>query len=312
MRRLPIGRFVCVLAALVMSLAPPSAARAEVFNDYDGDGRTDFALRQDAAGGHGYWWHVVDNATGSESTLTVGANLGDVSLAFTPGDFDGDRRTDYAVWTGDPGRYPVGTWDVWDAFRGRGWQQQWGTTGDWTVPADYDGDGTTDFAVWRPSEGMWYVYGSTGRHWGQQWGTRGDTPVPGDYDGDHKIDFAVWRSGDRTWYVYGSAGRKWGVQWGPQYAYPCPDDFDGDGKTDMAFWRYDDGMWFIHGSTGRVWQRLWGRKGDMPVAGDYDGDGRADLAFWRWTESSWYVINSASESVRIQTWAHPKQGASPV
>ena len=83
-----------------------------------------------------------------------------------PGDYDGDGKTDVAVWRPGDG--------VWYIRRSRDQvvtTQAWGTLGDIPVPGDYDGDGKTDIAVWRPGDGTWYIFGSlngtvTTRPWG--------------------------------------------------------------------------------------------------------------------------------------------------
>ncbi len=119
--------------------------------------------------------------------------------------------------------------------------------------SDFDGDGRTDLSVFRPSQGNWYINGSTAGFLAINWGLSTDTIVPGDYDGDNKTDTAIFR---------------------PQ-ADPAEADF-----------------WILRSNGFTVAGLAFGLPGDIPVIGDYDGDGSDDVAIYRPSETTWYILNS--------------------
>jgi len=131
--------------------------------DYDGDGRTDFAIYRRGK------WSIIESSNGTVRTEFFGL----VNDVFVPGDYDGDGRSEIAVW-----RPTNGYW-YWISSRDKSFNSiQFGMSGDKPTPADYDGDGKTDIAVFRPATGVWYLLQSTQGFAAQQFGLAGDVPIP--------------------------------------------------------------------------------------------------------------------------------------
>jgi hypothetical protein len=215
-------------------------------------------------------------------------------------DFDGDRKTDLAIYR--PGQ---GLW--YRIFSGNGQLSgvQFGAQGDRPVPEDYDGDGKTDIAVYRPSAGAWYIlYSSTGAFTGVAFGVNSDTPVPADYDGDRKADVAVYRPAEGAWYILNSSnGAFRAVGFGIREDNPVPQDFDGDGKADLAVFRGSVGTWYLINSADNSFHGVqFGAPNDKPVPADFDGDGKADIAIYRPSAGGWYLLNSGNGAFTAYTF----------
>jgi hypothetical protein len=259
-------------------------------SDFDGGVKSNVIVWQGNTTGQ---WILLDDTNAQQVLATWGgASLGDVAV---PGDYDGDGKTDIAVW-----RAGEGNWYVLKSTGGVS-VQGWGASTDIPVPGDYDGDGKTDIAVYRPSEGNWYILKSTGGLSVQGWGTSGDKPVPGDYDNDGLTDVAVYRPSEGNWYVKKSTGGLMIQNWGNASDELVPADYDGDGRTDFAVFRPSEGNWYIINSCSHTATiRGWGVSSDRPVPADFDGDGKADIAVWRPSEGNWYIINSSTNGLQIR------------
>ncbi|MET0503213.1 MAG: VCBS repeat-containing protein [Candidatus Binatia bacterium] len=225
--------------------------------DYDGDGKTDVAVYRDAGqSATQSLWFIKRSFDGGTSVLQWGGLPEDIPV---PGDYDGDGKTDPAV-------YRSGTWFILRSFDGGVTAIGWGgLPQDIPVPADYDGDGRTDIAVYR--DGTWFILLANGGVIATGWGgLPQDIPVPGDYDGDGKTDLAVYRDG--SWFILRSSdGGVTAAGWGGlAQDVLVPGDYDGDRKTDLAVYR--DGNWYIVRSfDGGVTSIGWGGLAqDIPLS----------------------------------------------
>jgi hypothetical protein len=242
--------------------------------DYDGDGRADLAVFRPREGGEEALWWIRRSGDGGVVRRQWGSvALGDVPV---PADYDGDGRTDLAVW-----RPAQGDWLVLRSSDGQAASWRFGHGTDVPVPADYDGDGRADLATYF--QGTWLVYGSRSGNVTLQLGGGTDIPVPADYDGDGRADIAVWSPDTGVWQILQSGTQTIRtVQWGAPGDVPVPADYDGDGKADVAVWRPANGTWWILGSkTGEVSSRAWGAAGDRPTPADFNGDRKADPSIYR-------------------------------
>jgi hypothetical protein len=216
--------------------------------DYDGDGKADVAVyRDEGVSATQALWFMRRSSDGRTAVVQWGGLVEDIPV---PGDYDGDGKTDLAV-------YRDGQWLILRSFDGGVTATNWGgLPQDIPVPADYDGDGRTDVAVYR--DGEWFILLSHGGVIATAWGgLPQDIPVPADYDGDGKADIAVYRDGE--WFIRRSSdGGQTTVGWGgmPQDV-AVPGDYDGDGKADLAVYR--DGTWFVlRSSDGKHTATGWG------------------------------------------------------
>ncbi|MCY7346728.1 MAG: PQQ-dependent sugar dehydrogenase [Pyrinomonadaceae bacterium] len=162
-------------AASIVSFA--QCCYSPVPGDYDGDGKTDAAVWVFGSGN----WRIINSGNGSTSIVQFGvfANNPNGSDITTQGDYDGDGKTDIAVF-----RPSTGVWYIRQSSNTTIRAVQFGTSGDVPVVGDYDGDERSDIAVFRPSSGIWYfIRSGDATVGGIQFGQNGDLPIPAyDYE----------------------------------------------------------------------------------------------------------------------------------
>jgi hypothetical protein len=249
---------------------PPQWGQAgdiPVQGDYDGDGRTDFAvLRPDTYPANSNWW-ISPSGGGSYYNVPFGLTNDQPVQA----DYDGDGKTDIAVWR------PCITNCYWYILPSSTCtptcsmtSTQFGNSQDVPVPADFDGDGIADVAVWRNSNQTFYSRNSSnGQVVSVQFGSTG-TPVCGDYDGDGKANYALL-SGNNWIIMNATLSGTTTTQWQLAGDKPVQNDYDGDGKVDIAVWRNSkNAPWYILQShDGSTRTEYWGTLGDIPVPAFY-------------------------------------------
>jgi len=286
--------------------------------DFDGDGKTDFAITRDSNGSK-QWWVSLNSSGGSIAT-----QWGVDSDQLAPADYDGDGKTDIAVWRPDAPNQAA--FYILQSQTNTLRTELFGQTGDSPkVVRDYDGDGKADVSVYRAgltpgSQSFFFYRGSLNNPSGNityvPWGTSGDTVTQGDYDGDGKGDFCVRRNiGGAGWFIIlkASGGVEY-ISWGLPTDAIVPCDFDGDAKSDLCVARVDGSNNFntyvltrAGGGTGAS-PIVFGRAdlNDAAAFGDYDGDGKTDVGIWRPGASSmfWVRLTSSGNAI-VRQWGLP-------
>ena len=263
--------------------APPSSLYMPFTGDFNGDGRTDFAL----INGTNYWT-FISNGNGT-FTETIGANpngwnfgtsvpvlvspvrqfastaaVGQYNLL--PGDYDGDGRTDFAMLSNNASYVLLSNGD--GTFRGAavaGYPLGSNYGGPPTYqyalfPGDFNGDGKADFAVVGGNTYWCYLgkgdgtFAETSNTLSNGWNF-GNPPVShfltftSDLNGDGRSDLALLSdggyyflvsNGDGSFTPKGGSGYAGGFSFGSMpatYWEPFPGDYNGDGISDITFVR---------------------------------------------------------------------------
>ncbi len=282
--------------------------------DFNGDGRTDYAVVRNVGGGPSgqvNWFYNLNNS----AAPTVAFAWGLATDFFITEDFDGDNKDDISVWR--PGAAGVASFYIFNSATSTVRVEAFGQTGDDpTVVNDYNGDGKADLAVYRAGasaglQSTWYYRTvANGPVTFVPWGQNGDFPAPGDYDGNGSADFVVQRNngaGQANFWTRLSTGVTSVTTFGTPTDLIVPGDYDGDGKTDIATVRGVSGslQWqWLSSLNGLIQYRTFGTSAtDFAAQGDYDGDGKTDVAVWRPSatanQSAFYSLSSTNGSAVI-------------
>lgn len=198
-------------------------------------------------------------------------------------DFDGDGKTDVAVYYPDLGLwrvYLIGSMTFTNVTTWRGPNYL-------PAPGDYNGDGKTDFVIFDSNTGYWYGKLSDGREGTVHFGNPGTWPVPADYDGDRCTDPAYYDPQTGFWSAFSlSQGWSGSVKWGHLGAVapwdqtgtftilPMPFDYDQDGKDDLGYYfrgtSMVDSAWSIFYLNKGEEFYTWGSGGSIPAPGKYE------------------------------------------
>ncbi len=239
--------------------------------------------------------------------------------AAAPLDFDGDGKTDIAVYRLIPQPSGIRNYEWWIQSSANpsnststqfGYDNHWvgtNTYDDELVPRDYDGDNKTDIAIWRAEEtGFFYVLRSTDATvMVDQFGTYLDNPhATADFDGDGVMDLAVLRTPDvsnpQNEFIYrGSLNNPTGNLTyvgidGSTNPSLIKGDFNGDGRADFGVRRKNSNQIHLRFSNTLSTEVVtFGTATDYIQTGDYDGDGKTDFAFTRGNSRrglEWYIL----------------------
>jgi hypothetical protein len=293
------------LAGLILAILVSVASAQNMFrkvNDFDGDGKADFAITRDVGGTRSWYvWQTTDGFRVFQWGINSDQNAA--------GDYDGDGKTDFAIFRVEPttpGSANLSFWIYGSQIGVRHFQLSSLDRPYTAHQQDFDPDGKTDRALIHYGDNIdsyLTVFPSTG---GIGWATLhfGTYIKLGDMIGDSKADIASYNSStNRVSRQDSPSGAMQTIQFGLAGDEFVPADFDGDAKGDLTIFRPSDGTWWWMRSSDNVINAAhWGQNGDTPVPADYDNDGKTDMAIYRPGSQSYYWVYGSQNGVSVFAW----------
>ena len=299
---------IALLCGLFCVLTANGQNMFRKINDFDGDGKADFAITRNENGSK--YWYLWQSTSGfGVAAFGIAA---DQAIA---GDYDGDGKWDFGVYREQPAGAPnfvahtfwmrksqtgaVNT-ENFDAWNGNTY---------FPFQQDYDGDGKTDPAVITTNsanaQSIFILKQSLTGEPRTIPSVSGYTNVrTGDMSGDGKADRVLYNQSTYDVAIIDSATSLTStVRFGTGGDKYLPADFDGDGKGDLTVFRESNGTWWwLRSSDNIVNAATFGTSGDVPVPADYDGDGKTDVAIWRPGTQSYFWVYGSQVGVFALPW----------
>jgi FG-GAP-like repeat len=264
-------------------------------NDFDGDGRADYAVTRNEDGLK--VWYVFHSSSGAIVRFQWGLST-DTNAA---GDYDGDGKTDFAVYRISSNPDNVVFYILQSQTNSLVLRSFFRHNFNFAMHQDYDGDGKTDPASWASDGsggGVAIFLSATNSSGGFSIPFNSGPMKIGDMDGDGRADAVSFQFGPPTTLTItnSSTQTQRSVQFGLSDDRFQAADFDGDGKGDVTVFRPSDATWWwIRSSDNVVNAMAFGQSGDLPAPADYDGDGKTDIAIYR---------RGTAESPRSYYWIY--------